>query len=231
MRLSDCEALVRRQSAEIPADFLDGIAEIVVSPRTVPHPGREGVWTLGECLPVPGDDGDPRHLQSRVVLYHGSFQALARETPGFDWTAEAWETLTHEVRHHVEWKARAPDLEAFDRAAEENYARHDGEPFDPAFYRDGVRLPDEAWQVDDDVFLERVVPAPPASVRAHWRGRDYEVPVPREATLPAFLVLRGAADPPPGDLVLVLQKRSGWLELFRKPLVFQAEVEARTTGE
>jgi hypothetical protein len=230
MRLSDFEALVRRQSAEIPPDFLDGIAEIVVSPRTVPHPGREGVWTLGECLPVPGDDGDPRHLQSRVVLYHGSFQALARETPGFDWTAEAWETLTHEIRHHVEWKARAPDLEAFDRAAEENYARHDGEPFDPAFYRDGVPLPDGAWQVDDDVFLERVVAGPPGSVRVHWRGTDYEVPVPENATLPAFLALRGTGDPPPGDLVLVLQKRSGWLELFRRPKVFRAEVDARRAG-
>jgi hypothetical protein len=230
MRLSDFESLVRRQSSEIPAEFLDGIAEIVVSPRTVTHPGREGVWTLGECVPVPGGDGDPRHLQSRVVLYHGSFQALARETPGFDWTAEAWETLTHEVRHHVEWKARAPGLEALDRAAEENYARHDGEPFDPAFYRDGVRLPDESWQVEDDVFLERVVPAPPESVRVHWRGQDYDVPVPRDATLPAFLALRGAADPPPGDLVLVLQKRSGWLELFRKPSVFQARVEARRAG-
>src|SRR6266545_4348620 len=138
MRLSDFESLVRRLSADIPEEFLSGIAEIVVSPRSVPHPEREEVWTLGECVPIAGDDGDPRHIQSRVVLYHGSFQALARGTAGFDWKAEAWETLTHEVRHHVEWKARAPDLEALDRAAEENYARPDGAPFDPAFYRDGV---------------------------------------------------------------------------------------------
>ena len=160
MRYADFETMVSRLAADIPEEFLDGIAEIVVSPRTVPHPERDGVWTLGECVPIPGDDGNPRHVQSRVVLYHGSFQALARDTAGFDWKAEAWETLTHEVRHHVEWKARAPDLEAFDRAAEENYARHDGEPFDPAFYRDGVLLPDGSWQVDDDVFLERIVPAP-----------------------------------------------------------------------
>jgi hypothetical protein len=231
MRFSDFETMVSRLAADIPEEFLDGIAEIVVSPRTVPHPERDEVWTLGECVPIPGDDGNPRHVQSRVVLYHGSFQALARDTVGFDWQAEAWETLTHEVRHHVEWKARAPDLEAFDRAAEENYARHDGEPFDPAFYRDGVLLPDGSWQVDDDVFLERVVPAPPHLLQVHWRGKSYEVAVPRGVTLPAYLALRGTADPPPGDLVLVLQKRSGWLELFRKPAVFQADVDARRIGE
>jgi hypothetical protein len=201
--------------------------EIVVSPRALAHEDRGDIWTLGECIPMPGDDGDARNLQSRIVLYHGSFQALAKGSPEFDWTAEAWETLTHEVRHHVEWKARVPDLEAFDRAAEENFARLDGEPFDPAFYRDGVRLPDGSFQVDDDVFIERVVAAPPPSVRMHWHGEDYEVPVPSHAALPAFLIVEGANDPPPGELVLVLQKRSGWQGLFRKPAAFRAEVEAK----
>jgi len=201
--------------------------EIVVSPRALAHEDRGDIWTLGECIPMPGDDGDARNLQSRIVLYHGSFQALAKGSPEFDWTAEAWETLTHEVRHHVEWKARVPDLEAFDRAAEENFARLDGEPFDPVFYRDGVRLPDGSFQVDDDVFIERVVAAPPPSVRMHWHGEDYEIPVPSHAALPAFLIVEGANDPPPGELVLVLQKRSGWQGLFRKPAAFRAEVEAK----
>jgi hypothetical protein len=199
----------------------------VVSPRTVVDETRTDIWTLGECIPVPGGDGDPRTLQSRVVLYHGSFQALARGNPDFDWTTEAWETLTHEVRHHAEWKARVPDLEAFDRAAEENFARQDGEPFDPAFYRDGTRLPDGSFRVDDDAFIERVVTAPPASLRMRWRGEDYEVAVPAGAALPAFLVVTGTKSPPPGELVLVLQKRSGWQDLFRKPAAFCAEVEAR----
>ena len=227
MRLQDFEALVRRQSGEIPAEFLDGIAEVVVSPRTVVHPEREGIWTLGECIPVPGDDGDPRHLQSRVVLYHGSSQALARDTEGFDWVEESWETLTHEIRHHVEWRARVPDLEAFDQAAEANFARQDGGGFDPAFYKDGVRRPDGTYQVDDDVFMERVVREPPTSVRLHWQGEDYEVGIPGDASLPAFLTVEGVRSPPPGELVLVLQKRGAWLGLFRRPRVFQAEVEAR----
>ncbi len=227
MRLSDFEMLVRRQAAEIPAEFLEGIAEIVVSPRTVPHPDREEIWTLGECIPIPGDDGDPRNLQSRVVLYHGSFQALARDAGDFDWTAEAWETLTHEIRHHVEWKARVPDLEALDRAAEANFARQDGQPFDPAFYRDGVPLPGDGWQVDDDVFLEQRLAAPAPSARFKWQARDYGVTLPADLTLPAFLTVEGVAQPPPGELILVLQRKGGWLRLFQKPKVYEAVVEVR----
>jgi hypothetical protein len=227
MRLSDFEAMVRRQAAEIPAEFLEGIAEIVVSPRTVPHPDRQEIWTLGECIPIPVDDGDPRHLQSRVVLYHGSFQALARDTDDFDWPGESWETLTHEVRHHVEWKARVPDLEAFDRAAEANFARQDGQAFDPAFYRDGIPLGDGSWQVDDDVFQERILTARADAVRVRWQGRDYDVPIPPGAAPPAFVTLEGVDDPPPGDLVLVLQKKGGWLRLFQRPPVFIGTVEVR----
>ena len=227
MRLADFEALVRRQAEQIPAEFYQGIAEVVVSPRTVPHPERSDIWTLGECIPLPTEDGYPPYIQSRIVLYHGSFQALAHGNGDFDWAGEAWETLTHEVRHHVEWRARVPELEAFDRAAEANFARQDGERFDPLFYRDGVHLPDGSYQVDDDVFVERVVTSVPAAIRLHWRGEDLEVAVPSDTSLPAFLLVRGAPQPPPGDLVLVLHKKSGWLELFRHPAVFHAEVDAR----
>lgn len=230
MRLSDFETMVRHQLTEIPPEFLDGIAEVTVSPRSVPHPDREGIWTLGECIPLPGDDGDPRHLQSRVVLYHGSFQALALESAGFDWTVEAWETLTHEIRHHVEWKARAPDLEAYDRAAEANFARQDGEAFDPGFYLDGALRPDGSWQVDDDVFLERLVSGVPDQVRMRWLGADYDLTVPPGATLPAFLLVGGIKPAPEGEVVLVLTEKRGLRGLFQRPKVFQAEVEARRLG-
>ncbi len=219
--------MVQRMAAEIPPEFLEGVVEIAVSPKTAPHPDREGIWTLGECIPLPGEDGDPRHLQTQVVLYHGSFQALARSTGEFDWREEAWETLTHEVRHHVEWKARAPDLEALDRAAEANYARQDGEPFDPHFYRDGERRVDGAFQVEDDVFVERVVRTLPAAAPLRWRGREYEVPVPANLGLPAFLEVQGVDDPPPGELILVLTPPSSWRDLFRSVVPSRATVEVR----
>jgi len=227
MRFADFRDMVLRMASEIPAEFLEGIVEITVSPRTMPHPEREGIWTLGECIPLPGEDADPRHLQTQVVLYHGSFKSLAAVGDGFDWREEAWETLAHEVRHHVEWKARAPDLEAYDAAAEANYARQDGEAFDPHFYRGGEQRVDGSFQVDDDVFIEMRVGDAPAAVRFRWQAREYEVSVPAGVSLPVFLTVEGVVEPPSGDLVVVLSRPGGWRDLLRAPKPLEATVEAR----
>jgi hypothetical protein len=227
MRQDDFERMVRRMEQEVPAEFLAGVAEIAVSPRTVPHPTRDEIFTLGECIPLPAVDGAADGIQSRVVLYHGSFQALARTAPGFDWRAEAWETLTHELRHHLEWRARAPDLEAYDRAAEHNFARQDGEPFDPLFFLDGEPAGSDRYQVDDDVFVDVTVDDMPAERRLLWCGRVYRVAVPPEATLPAFLTVEGVAEPPEGELVLVLRRRPKLRDLLRRRNLFEAAVQAR----
>ncbi|HYC32015.1 MAG TPA: metallopeptidase family protein [Gemmatimonadales bacterium] len=231
MRLSDFETMIRRMTAEVPPEFLDGIAEIVVSPRTVPHPGREEIYTLGECIPLSAaDGGSPESVQSRVVLYHGSFRALAAVTEGFGWREEAWETLTHELRHHIEWRARAPDLETFDWAVEQNFARQDGERFDPGFFLDGEPMGPGRYRVDDDVFLDRIVTALPAQVAVVWEERRYRVRVPEDAGLPAFLTLEGVAGGPPGNLVLVLRRRPGLLSLLRPGRTYQATVTAEPAG-
>ncbi|HXE57784.1 MAG TPA: metallopeptidase family protein [Gemmatimonadales bacterium] len=226
MRLADFEAMVRRMTDEIPPHFLDGVAEIVVSPRTVPHPVRGEIYTLGECIPLWPDEAEGGLLRSRIVLYHGSFAALARRREDFDWRQEAWETLTHELRHHLEWRARAPDLEALDRAAEENFARQDGDPFDPAFYLDGESPAPGVFQVEDDYFLDRVVRRVPREVELEWHGRRYRVVPPPDTTLPAFLTVEGVEEPPPGELVLVLRRKPGVRDLFRRPVVYQGTVPA-----
>ncbi len=225
MRLADFEALVRRLSAEVPPAFFDGVAEVVVSPRSVPHPTRADIYTLGECIPLPAPEGAPaRTIQSRIVLYHGSFAKLARIDPEFDWREEAWETLTHELRHHVEWRARAPALEAYDRAAEENFARQEGERFDPAFYLDGNSPAEGVYEIDGDFFLDRVVQAPPASLELDWHGEHYRASVPPALSLPAFLTIDGLAEPPPGDVVLVLRRKARLTDLFRRAEPFIATV-------
>jgi hypothetical protein len=134
MRLADFENMVRRLCDEVPADFFDGIAEVVVSPRVIPHPEQIGSGVEG--------------LQSQVVMYHGSFAALAALQQGLDWKQEAWETLTHELRHHLEWRAHAPDLEEFDWAVEQNFARHDGKPFDPTLYLSGASEGKDRYSID-----------------------------------------------------------------------------------
>ena len=225
MRLADFEAMVRRLCSEVPGHFLEGIAEVVVSPRTVPHPDREEIFTLGECDPLPMEVGSGiEGLQSRIVLYHGSFAALARSQEGFDWRREAWETLTHELRHHLEWRARAPDLENLDWAVEHNYARHEGEPFDHTFFLSGELEPSGNYRVEDDVFIDQFVRSIPASVSFSWRGQSYQAVTPEGAELPCFLTIEGVAHPPEGALVLVLRRKPGVRDLFGQAGVFQGTV-------
>ena len=227
MRLADFENLVRRLCSEFPPEFLDGVAEVVVSPRVVPHPNRPDIYTLGECVPLPASAGAGLEgIQSRIVLYHGSFLALSRDQQGLDWRKEAWETLTHELRHHLEWRARAPDLEEFDWAVEQNFARQDGEPFDPVFYLQGESLSEGAYQVEDDVFLDRIVPELPATVDFEWRNRSYRVQVPSDAGLPVFLIVQNVENPPDGELILALRHKPTLRRLLARVGVSQASVKA-----
>lgn len=216
MRLDDFRALVARLERDIPSEFGGGVVGIEVSPKTLPDPVRADIYTLGECIPLEWS-GSGADLQSRIVLYHGSFQALARLAAGdFDWRAEAWETLTHELRHHLEWRANVTALEAYDWAGEQNFARHDGKPFDPLFYRSGEATADGVWKVGDDVFLE-------GSAEFVWHGRRYRAPI-AGVRAPAFLTLDGIAAPPPGDAILVLPRRGSLRDLWRRPKVTEATV-------
>ncbi|HJR16690.1 MAG TPA: metallopeptidase family protein [Gemmatimonadales bacterium] len=225
MRLSDFEAMIRRLCDEVPENFFDGIAEVVVSPRAVPHADRPEVFTLGECIPLPVEVGSGLEgIQSRIVLYHGSFAALAASGGELDWRREAWDTLTHELRHHLEWRAHAVDLEDFDAAVEHNFARHEREPFDPTFFLSGQLRADGNYWVDDDVFIDRVVRSIPAETTFIWQGREYGVKVPHDAELPSFLMIEGVVDPPPGDLVLVLRRKPGVRDLLGPGEVFHATV-------
>jgi hypothetical protein len=204
------------------------VIDIAVSPQTVPHPVRADIYTMGECVPLEwsGTGGD---LQSRVILYHGSFAALAAlAEPGtFEWRTEAWETLTHELRHHLEWRANAAALEAYDWAAEQNFARQEGDPFDPAFYKSGERVAPGVYKVDDDVFLELDAPRPGTELDVSWHGRRYRATLPPGVRGPAFVSLDGLAEPPPGEAVAVLRHRFSLATLFRGRPVRAATVTVR----
>jgi hypothetical protein len=220
MRLADFQSLVERLKTEVPPQYLDGIVDITVSPKSVPHPLRAETYTLGECIPLDWS-GTGADLQSRVVIYHGSFAALAAlHDPGeFDWRTETWETLTHELRHHLEWRANTKALEAYDWAAEQNFARHEGDTFDPAFYKDGESLGPGAYKVDDDIFLEIDAPADGQPLQVQWHGRRYHGMLPAGVRGPAFVTLDGLTDPPPGDAVAVIRGRRSFTSWLRRPQV------------
>ena len=112
---------------------------------------------------------------------------------------------------------RSSDAWAYDWAGEQNFARHEGKPFDAVFYRSGESVAAGVWKVDDDVFLE-------ASEQLVWHGRRYRAPL-AGVRPPAFLTLDGLADPPPGDAILVLPKRPSLADLWRRPKVTEETVQ------
>src|SRR6266853_1263508 len=228
MRVDEFRSLIDRLAREVPAHFRDGIVAINVSPKTVPHPVRGDVFTLGECIPLEWS-GHGADLQSRILLYHGSFAALARLDKGdFDWQREARDTLSHELRHHLEWRANVAALEAYDWAAEQNFARRDGERFDPAFYRSGEALAPGVYRVDDDVFLEWDGGGGRGTSDGYefwWHGRRYVVRAPGVRS-PAFLTLEGLTDSPAGDAILVVPRKASLIHLWRRSVVEQRVVRA-----
>src|SRR2546429_2089935 len=104
--------MIDRLAREVPAEFSDGIVAIEVSPKALPHPRRGDVYTLGECVPLEWS-GNGADLQSRIVLYHGSFAALAR-LRDLHWRTQALEAPAHEVPHHPEWRAHVSRPQAYD---------------------------------------------------------------------------------------------------------------------
>ena len=103
MRYSDFQKLVASMAAELPKEYFEGVAAVDVSEKAVPHPTRAEIYTLGECIPIPtGPEPGESGVQSRIILYYGSFKSLSRIEEGFDWRAEAWNTLPHALLHHIE---------------------------------------------------------------------------------------------------------------------------------
>lgn len=211
MRFSEFEQLARAEWERIPDRFKGGIDALVVERDARPHPGRSGVWTLGECVTetYPSDFGGPDTTRSAVVLYYGSFRRLADQEDDFPWQQEIWETLTHELRHHLESLAAEDALDNMDVAVEENFKRTDGEPFDPFFYRLGEELADGWYRVEESWFLERPLPEG-GDISFEWEGKNWRVNVPATDADVLFLDIDGVDDPPYElCLVLLRQRRLG----------------------
>ncbi len=123
MTYRDFKRLVEEMVDDIPDEFLDGLQGVHVLEQEQPETDYEDVYRLGEYLdPGPDDflgmsDGLGRH----IALYYGSFVAVADDD--FDWEEEIWETITHELGHHVESRAGAGGLIELDREREAMFSR------------------------------------------------------------------------------------------------------------
>jgi hypothetical protein len=211
---------------DIPATFREGVAGVTVEREAKSHPSLPGIWTLGECVTDqwPDSTGGTGDTRSEIVLYFGSFDELAVGDRRFDWEAELWETMLHELLHHREVAADEDGLDVFDWAMDQNYRRLAGLEFDPLFPR---YLPsDEGGQVrlEGETFINVVVGRTDRLATFRWRGGDWSVRVPLEASL-LWSRVRNLAG---GRLwVIVERRRPWWSRLSRRTRLELWEMDRR----
>lgn len=99
------DAMMDRVPAALLRDLDGGVS---VSEDERRRPGDPpGVYILGEYITDP-------YLGCLIVLYHGSFGRLFAGAAPVLWEKEMWDTLRHEIRHHVEGMAGVCDLDVED---------------------------------------------------------------------------------------------------------------------
>jgi hypothetical protein len=237
MRYRDFERRARQVFDEIPEGFRAGVDGLTVRREAVRHPTLPGVFTLGQCLTEDhlSDYGGPDTTRSVIELYWGSFQKLAEDDPGFDWEAELWETLTHELRHHLESLAGDEALEGADYAADELFKRQEGQVFDPWYYQHGESPEPGVYSVEGESYVEQVWWSADFERATHielrWNGAAYRVPRPAELGDAHFVGLRGQffAD---ASVELVLLRKKPWWEALgglvsrARPVVLESVAEA-----
>ena len=108
--------LLDEMAEEFPEEFYAELnGGISLLPEAKEDPEGEDLYIMGEyCNDMMG---------RYIVLYYGSFAALARLE---DWTEEDWEdelytTLSHEFTHHMEGLAGERGLEIRDELEMEQY--------------------------------------------------------------------------------------------------------------
>lgn len=241
MRFEAFEKAAEAAWDQVPDEYKVGIDGLVVSREAQHHPELPDIYTLGMCdtEAYPSDWVGPETMRSVVILYYGSFKALSRKDPDFDWEAEIYETVEHEIKHHLESLAGQDDLGGVDYAMDEDFKRFDGQDFDPWYWQRGDRLSPGVYAAEDHVFFEQEWGADAydeaTALRVEWKGTTWTVDPPEELGDVHFVRLIGIEpDPPLLELVLV-RKRHWWEDVKRmfgtsRPRVLESEAEARTAG-
>jgi hypothetical protein len=205
----------------IPDRFREGVDGLEVTRRTVPHPTLPDIYTLGECITetYPTEFGGAGEVRSVVALYYGSFLALSRLDDDWDWEEEIYETITHEVQHHLESLASDESLELQDYVEDQNFARREGEPFDPYFFRSGHRVAPKVWEIDRDYFIEVPVGQREIAARSlavEWQGETHTVALDADQEKVRFERIIENEDG--SEVLAVLVRRRGPIEWLRKLL-------------
>lgn len=157
MRYEKFAETANRLWERVPAAYKEGIDGIVLRREVETHPDHEDFFTLGTCStePYPSGYGGPESTRSILALYYGSFRAVASSDPNFDWEGEIWETMTHELRHHLEFLVEEDALEGVDYAMEQAHLREEGLHFDPWYFQFGLLVLPGVYRVETEVYIEQ----------------------------------------------------------------------------
>ncbi len=180
MTFEEFDGRARAMWAEIPPEAREGVARLAVEGDALAHPDFDWVYTMGECVTDewPSGFGGEGQVRSELVLYHGSFAALAGDDASFDWEGELWETILHELLHHREAAAGEFGLDEIDWAEEQNFRRLAGDAFDPDFFRAVPADEERVFRLDSEMFVAVEAPERSSEARFEWRGRGYQLRIP-----------------------------------------------------
>ncbi|MFG0317297.1 MAG: metallopeptidase family protein, partial [Planctomycetota bacterium JB042] len=211
---SDLERLAIDVFDRIPEEFREDIDGLVLEQEARHHPAIEDYFTLGECVHRTALIAEAP-LLSTIVLYYGSFVAVAERDPSFDVPFEVEETILHELRHHFEDRAGVLDLADEDAIEEMNERRRKGLPFDPTFHRFGEEIEPGVTEVGRDLFIEASVSARPGAdlpraLTVRLGEETFDVPIPPLEDDITFVEVDGGWEDDSGaggDLFLVVVRR------------------------
>jgi hypothetical protein len=237
VKFDEFEARAWQHWEQVPAQYRAGVDGLVLERDAKVHPNLDAIYTLGECVTenFPSAYGGPETTRSVVVLYYGSFLRLAHDDPEFEWDRELWETIRHELQHHLEALATEDALEDFDYAVDQNFKRINGEPFDPLFFRAGEPLGQGVFRVEDDVFMElELAPGHEAGwLEFEWEAQRYRIERPQSGSAISLLRVSGGPQLERGDFYIVLVpqrhllRQLGDLLRRRGPQAHEAETHAQ----
>jgi hypothetical protein len=242
MDLETFTAVAEAAWDEVPEAYKEGIDGLVISRKAERHPTLPDIYTLGYCDTESylSDFVSPETTRSTIRLYYGSFRRLAKMDPDFDWEAEIYETVQHEIRHHLEWLAGEDQLGGVDYAMDEAFKRREGQDFDPWFYQHGDPMGRGVYVVEDMVFLEQEwrPDAYPAggTLELRWQGTDYRLAAPEDLGDLHFVLLEGILEPPPWFELVLVRRRSWWDDAKRlftssRPRLLHSEARVEAVSD